>query len=319
MAEVEPGGAEPSEMRRIALGAGVLGLLGFLAGAGANQALKQVFATPEDAADRSYVDKEEGERSEPVARVADGPGPGEEDGPVRSTADALGSRFYTTAIGRRNIFDSAAVYDPNAAKVADGGFECRESKSRLLGTVVADPPEYSSALIIDGGGKDARATGYVLGEEVSGEGRIVSIEQNRVCLDGGSCLCIGQEGKPVADAGAAGEDGGVEKLSDNKYRVSQSFLNDALSNVEALATKVRAVPHKTDGEIDGFRLSAIRKGSLFEKLGIKNGDIIHNVNGSPLTSAESALSSYTSLKNEKSFTFEITRRNQRQTLEYEVR
>ena len=87
-----------------------------------------------------------------------------------------------------------------------------------------------------------------------------------------------------------------------------------------LYSQIRVVPHKdSNGEIDGYRLSGIRRRSFFYKLGVKNGDIVHSVNGQSLTSMSSAMDAYNSLSNEQSFSFEITRRNQRQTFEYEIR
>ena len=58
---------------------------------------------------------------------------------------------------------------------------------------------------------------------------------------------------------------------------------------------------------------------MFDKLGIKNGDVVHTVNGATLTSMEAVMGAYGSLQNERGFNFEITRRNQKMTIEYEVR
>ena len=81
----------------------------------------------------------------------------------------------------------------------------------------------------------------------------------------------------------------------------------------------RAIPHRgPDGQIDGYRLSGIRRNSLGEKLGIRNGDIVHAVNGQALTSMQGAMSAYTSLQNESSFSFEVTRRGQKMKLDYSV-
>ncbi|MCO4747868.1 MAG: hypothetical protein KC912_23935, partial [Proteobacteria bacterium] len=74
-----------------------------------------------------------------------------------------------------------------------------------------------------------------------------------------------------------------------------------------------------DGQIDGYRLSGIRRNSLGEKLGIRNGDIIHAANGQALTSMQGAMSAYTTLQSESSFNFEVTRRGQKMTLQYQVR
>ena len=44
--------------------------------------------------------------------------------------------------------------------------------------------------------------------------------------------------------------------------------------------EVRAIPHKNaSGEIDGVRLSGIRRGSALETAGFKNGDLLTAVDG----------------------------------------
>ena len=309
---------------RLPVVAGVLAIAGFVVGAALNQGLGRILAVPADADRPEFTDAGAPPSiARPEGDLAMEPG---EDAPARVPPPpvrprGMTARQYADIIVRRNIFDSSAVYDPNA--VAAGGGDCKSDAGvRLLATTVADVPEYSSALIAVGG-KEGAAGGYVVGDEVTGEGRIVSIEQKKVCTDGGTCFCMGGDTLLPASASSrpVGEDdGGISKLSDGKYQVDASVLENALGNVEALATQMRVVAHKgADGQIDGYRISSIRKGSLFDKLGIKNGDIVHGVNGQPLTSAEGALATYQALKNERSFSFDFTRKSQRQTLEYEVR
>ncbi len=314
--------------RRILMGAGLLAALGIAAGALAGSGVGRLLALPEGADVPTYADVEAPAKSpgadagtSPVAAAEAPEDP--EDVSERATAPrALPKASYVDTIVRRNIFDSTAVYNPAADVVGDG--TCRNDAAvRLLATIVAEPEAYSSALIGQGTGKDGKAEGYAIGDDVTGSGRIARIDQKKVCMEDGTCICIGEQAAPVAQGAPAADaagDGQVEKLADNKFAVDKSLLDGALGNLESFAGQLRVVPHKdSSGNIDGFRLSAIRKGSLFEKLGIKNGDILHAVNGSPLTSTEGALSLYQSLRSERSFNFDISRRNTRQSLEYEVR
>lgn len=306
--------------RRVLLVLGVVGLLGFGGGALANQVVARLLALPDDAEIPTYVDADV-PKDAPEGAEFESPTMGDPFPSPRTRT--LSEKQYSEAIVRRNIFDSSAVYDPSVAKADSVAGECKaDANFRLLATVVADSPTFSSALIAVGGTRDAKAEGYAMGDDVGSEGRITLIEQKKVCLDGGSCICLGAEStKAVAAAPASGDPAaGVEKLADNKFSVESSVIEDAINNFDKLSTQVRVVPHKgSDGAIDGFRLSAIRRGSLFDKLGIKNGDIVHGVNGSPLTSTEAAMQAYQALRSERSFSFDVTRRNQRQSLEYEVK
>jgi general secretion pathway protein C len=302
---------------------GVIGVLGFTLGGIANAAVARLLRLPDGAERPEYTDVAAPEHSNAGAADHDAVAEAEPRSPAAGGTHARppSKKSYADAILRRNIFDSTAVYNPDAA-AANGNGECKSDSSvKLLATIVADPPEYSSALISVGASRDTKATGFSIGDELGGEGRITLIEQQKVCLDGGSCLCMGSEtARPTAAADDSGSSEGVTKEGDTKFTVDSSVVADAMNNFEQLAGQIRVVPHKdTSGQIDGYRLSAIRKGSLFDKLGIKNGDIVNGVNGQPLTSTEGALQTYQALKSERSFTFDVTRRNQKMTFEYEIR
>ena len=196
----------------------------------------------------------------------------------------------------------------------------------LLATLVAEPEVYSSALIAEDG-RDAHALGYGLGDWLLDEAEIIGIEQKQVKLrrkDGEIEYLAMEEEAPKRSTRPSkktdsDEEDGITKDGE-KIIVERSVVDDAMNNIDSLASKIRVVPHKgSDGEIDGYRLSAIRRGSLFDKLGIKNGDVVHAVNGMALTSTDGAFSAYQTLQNESSFSFDVTRRNQRSTFEYEIR
>ncbi len=304
---------------RVLVALGVSLALGVVVGTSVNVFAGTRLVLPDDAVLPEYADA-----AKPTAVTEAGQPEGaalpEVDSIDRLDAGSVDKRRYVESIVRRNIFDSAA--NP-ASEIADSGSQdCRESSSRLVATVVADLPEYSSALI-GGNGKSDGALDYKIGDSVGSEGRITFIDQKKVCLDGGGCICMGQDAKALAAVATTGDaeggEGGVTKLSDTKFLVDKSFLEKQLGNVEQLATQIRASPKTEDGQIVGFRLSAIRKGTVFDKLGIKNGDVVHTVNGASLTSMETAMSAYGSLQNERGFTFEVTRRNQKMMIEYEVR
>lgn len=297
--------------RRVLTGAAVIGVISALSAVALNTALSRfVLALPQGA-------------ELPDTRIA----PTVADVGERFTPTvprALSRDAYISPILQRNMFDSSAVGTLSAESGDDSPLT--DLNLTLLATVVASPDIYSSALISDGarGGKSA---GYGIGDKVAGsDGVIIAIEQKRILIRRASGkeeyleMGGGQGVRPTQVADAAEPDAeGITKEGD-KVIIERKVIDDALGNLESLASKIRAVPHKgPDGEVDGFRLSAIRRGTLFDKLGIKNGDIIHAVNGQPLTSADGAFQVYQQMQNEANFSFEVTRRNQKQTLSFEVR
>lgn len=238
-------------------------------------------------------------------------------------------RHYVDPILKRNIFDSNAL-----GAVAEDDEEVGDSDRKsdlkvvLLATVVAQPESYSSALIAEEKGDGAM--GYGVGDSLLDEATIVRIEQRKVIIrrsDGTVEFIAMEEGasfKKEDDGGGkaekASDDDEIQKAGDNKYIVDQELVDKIMENPEKLYSQVRVVPHKgADGEIDGYRLSGIRRKSFFARLGVKNGDIVHAVNGKPLTSMSAAMDAYNSMQESKDFSFELTRRNKKQTFEYEIR
>lgn len=237
---------------------------------------------------------------------------------------------YIQGIVNRSIFDSTKVNENLSDKPdvdpEDGVLS--DLDVTLLGTVVAVPVEYSVALIKDN--KSNASSPYGLGDNLLNDAQVIGVEQKRVLLrrSNGSIeyIELGEESskddsRSTSTGDANGEEeGGVSKEGPNKYIVEQAVLDQLLENPEQLASQVRVIPHKDEGgQIDGYRLSGIRRNSIFYKLGVKNGDIIHNVNGMPLDSMSNAMDAYNSLGSSKNFSFEITRRRQKQNFEYEVR
>ncbi len=99
-----------------------------------------------------------------------------------------------------------------------------------------------------------------------------------------------------------------EKLEDGRYRVLPTFDPQ---DFEGMSRTLRMIPHRgADGEIDGYRLSAIRRGSAGDSCGFKNGDIVHSLNGHKVRTMDQALEAYQALKDAPSAVVEVTRRGQ---------
>ena len=82
---------------------------------------------------------------------------------------------------------------------------------------------------------------------------------------------------------------------------------------------LRTTLNKTeDGYIKGYRLTGIRRMSLPDELGFKNGDILVAVNGKPIYPKEEALKRYEEVQQASSFTLLLIRRNKYQNLQFSV-
>ena len=234
---------------------------------------------------------------------------------------AQSERTYLEGILCRNMFDPDAVGDCALSEQGNSG-ALSDLPVTLVGTMVARPAGYSVAFIVEEG-QEAGSYGI---DDALLDATVIAIAQHEVTVrrkNGREEILRMEEGeqrKPARTASNSEDsDDEVTKLGDNRYAVSRDLIDKYINDIESISRMGRALLHRgTDGEYDGYRLSAIRRNTLADKLGIRNGDVIHAVNGKDLNSVQSAMEAYQTMASEGNFSFEVTRRGQRTTLDYEV-
>jgi len=111
----------------------------------------------------------------------------------------------------------------------------------------------------------------------------------------------------------------VRQVDDANWLVDSREIEQASANMSQLMTQIRVVPNFTDGQPDGFKVFAIRPGSLFSKVGLQNGDVLKRINGVELQGPEQAFEAYQALKDETAIQIDLVRRNENKTFNYEIR
>ncbi len=295
-------------MKRIGIVAAVLAVLGFGGGYGINRVAAH-FLTPEEALEELQIAKEGDE--EPAAR----PAPAAVAKPLKGMLES---------ILRNNAFDPVAALAWQPKSGDGGGPIVTDLRVKLLGTIVAVPSAFSSALILDEGTSSSR--GYGLGDKVH-DAEVIRIEAKKVTIRRGDgseeVLELGDSQMPKASTPsgtpAEGPEEGISKVSDTEFTISRDTFNKYISDLEKLSGLGRGLLHRgPDGSFDGYRLTAIRRNSIAEQLGIQNGDVIHTVNGQPLNSVQSAMNAYSSMSSAAQFQFEVTRRGEKTNLTYNI-
>ena len=109
-----------------------------------------------------------------------------------------------------------------------------------------------------------------------------------------------------------------EEGSAQRYELKRDQIEEAVSNVNELMRQAKIRPHFRDGKPDGLTLSRIRQDSIFEKLGLKSGDIITGVDGENIESVDDALRFYNSLKSSPNVKIQIRRQGKEQNIEYNI-
>ena len=114
------------------------------------------------------------------------------------------------------------------------------------------------------------------------------------------------------------EDPHIRLIGDNSYSIDKSEVDGALDNMSQLFTQMRVVPHFQGGKSTGFRLFAIRQNSLFDRIGLRNGDIIQRVNGNEIDDPTKALGLLGRLRNEREILVDLIRNKKPTKLSYEI-
>jgi general secretion pathway protein C len=62
-----------------------------------------------------------------------------------------------------------------------------------------------------------------------------------------------------------------------------------MENPAEFFSQMRALPHFVNGKTDGFSISNVEPGSVFEQIGLQNGDLLTSIQGQPVTNPMQAM------------------------------
>ncbi|MBX7137283.1 MAG: hypothetical protein K1X83_04795 [Oligoflexia bacterium] len=158
---------------------------------------------------------------------------------------------------------------------------------------------------------------FIIKEKIFGEATLTSIASDRVEIErNGQKEVLMMDDSPSPDSGSKG---GIGAAGEDTFVIEEAELDKAMENLPLLLTQARAVPYFQDGKSVGLRLFAIRAGSLFEKIGLLNGDIIKSINGNSLADFTQAMTLFQKLKEERSINLVLERNKQEKDFKYQIR
>ncbi|MFQ5455897.1 MAG: type II secretion system protein GspC [Nitrospirota bacterium] len=237
---------------------------------------------------------------------------------------------------RGNIFNSKArdgteepvLDEPHPVQPTSIGEESpqlplSDLKVKLIGTIVGKG-KYSYAVIEDR--RKRRQTLYRLNDLIADDAKIAMIERNKITL-----LRRGREEiLKMYDKGEKGHPSkkkkkspapasGIRSVGQNNWVLDRGEVDAALDNLPQLLTKARIVPNFQGGKPNGFKIFSIVPKSFYDKIGLKNGDIIQRINEIEIKKPDNFLKVFLQLKDEDNFTLDMIRSNRKETFEYEIR
>ncbi len=108
------------------------------------------------------------------------------------------------------------------------------------------------------------------------------------------------------------------KIQDDNINVKKEYFEGALHNLPVMLSHARAVPYNKNNEFLGYQLANVLKGGIFDKLGLKQGDIITSVNGEKVKDLSQVMQFFSVLKNEKYIAVDLLRDSNVFTINYSL-
>jgi general secretion pathway protein C len=208
----------------------------------------------------------------------------------------------------------------------------------LIGVSMASAGKPPFAIISDHIGQQ---NVYSLGEMIENAGKLVEVDPDKVYIDHGGkkvALYLPKNEMPgpvegvepvqppvvddgsdaTADSDAEPYDPNVEDLGDNRYKIPKDTLDHSIGNLAQTLTEIRAIPNIQNGKSNGFALSEIEPGSVFDEMGLEEGDILHSINGQPMTDPAMAMQMMSQLRNASQISIQVLRDGHPTTLTYQI-
>lgn len=91
---------------------------------------------------------------------------------------------------------------------------------------------------------------------------------------------------------------------------ASSGMTSVMKNLDQYIGKARVIPYFKGGEPYGFRVSNLGSDAMVYELGVRAGDVIRSVNGTPIRTPEDAFKVYQQYQNESSVQIELERNGQ---------
>jgi len=246
----------------------------------------------------------------------------------------------SSTLGEHNLFD--AEPPPIVIEEGEEGGHDEPALSLdfnvdLLGTLVADKPEWSLATI--------RVEGVTmmvkLGAQIREQAEVAEIAPRYIVLVAGTDHRVvklwdekiaerASQPRPVAATTPVGftppvvakKDDfskGVHKKGPYEFQIDRNMLEENLQDLTKLGMQARIVPNYEAGQYNGFRLVGVRPDSLYKAIGLQSGDMISRVNGQNIDTPNRAIQLFEELRSSSNIAVDIERRGKKITLNYQIK
>jgi type II secretory pathway component PulC len=254
------------------------------------------------------------------------------------------------AVTQRNLFRAkldAEVPKPRSEKEIEEETIVNILKPMTLKGVMTGQQKKDFYAVIDRGGQKGVWT-YEVGEAIERGLTVIDIRKDAVTIEKGDFAAVLKlfartfERIPSTHAAATPRevlkleelklakkeqpssrsgDYGKEIKKEGKTTVIAKSLAEKMKNDNTSIISSIAIKLSTDasGKPNGYKVASVENGSLAQKLGIMTDDVLQEVNGYQLKTAEDTKKAQDALKSASRFEVKVLRQGKPETLRYEIR
>ncbi len=111
----------------------------------------------------------------------------------------------------------------------------------------------------------------------------------------------------------------IQRTTGNSFVVDGRKVEEAIENPQQLMVDARLQPRFVKGKQEGFMLREVKRGGIYDQLGMKNGDVLLSINQYDITDPEVALQAFAALRGANNIQLDVMRGGKRLSLNYLIR
>ncbi len=224
------------------------------------------------------------------------------------------------AIDRRNLFNTGTKPEKRASEKNLDIEALNETKLdlRLWGTVIFGGDTGDYAVIEDK--KTRKQQLYRIGDPVqNAEVKVILREKVVLSVSGKDEILTMEETPGVKVSSARPVPSAVPEPIQREMTIDRAMVEDAINNIGELMKQVRIRPYFENGQPAGLSLTGVRPNSIFQKMGIRSGDVLLAVDGEEIRSVDDVVNLYEKIGAADGVGLQIKRRGQIQDIEFQIR
>jgi len=237
-----------------------------------------------------------------------------------------------SAIIQRNLFNTETGNGPIPEKVDVGKLKPTKLNLKLWGTVTGS--KLDPYAVIEEKGKrkhnlyrvgdavESANVKVILREKVvlnvDGRDEVLEMEKVTSRISTQRPSAIAPRGKKERLPTSGKPPKVVRKPGVRNVTLDRGQLGAAMENANDLLTQVRIRPHFKNGKTDGLSVTGIKPNSIFRKMGLRNGDVLTDINGESIENMNDAIEMFQKFDDTDGVQIRIKRRGREQTFKYTV-